>query len=320
MTMSYLTEETEEFIGRDQEIKLFSSWLEDSSAHRILFFHDAEDQERKGGIGKTRLLKRLIALVNERYKNFIPVPIDFFNITERNAIIVAERVVRGLQARFPDWSARSFEQLRETQKRNDRESLVDAFIADLRALEERMAETNSHLLLFFDTFEVIEHNPVIAVLDPSHTFPDNYQMSRIRAVIAGRNAPVWSHQNWVKRQHEVKPEPLSPFTPEEMRQYVALNADIDVDEMSTEILKKIYEKTEGRPILIGLVVDFLNRKVMSLEKLLDVPTSQFEEYLVGQINQLDSPQKRAILIMAHIYHRFNAELLDMIMQKPGLLS
>jgi len=50
------------FIGRKKERELFEQWLtDDNSPVQVLYFHDkAEEPEKKGGIGKTWLLKECI--------------------------------------------------------------------------------------------------------------------------------------------------------------------------------------------------------------------------------------------------------------------
>ncbi len=92
-----------------------------------------------------------------------------------------------------------------------REQLADALAADLRLLHQQMVEIDTYLLLFFDTYELIEYNPITAVLRPSQTFPDRYQSNRVRAIIAGRNAIDWTHQNWIGRENEVVVHALPPF-------------------------------------------------------------------------------------------------------------
>jgi tetratricopeptide (TPR) repeat protein len=75
---------------------------------------------------------------------------------------------------------------------------------------------------------------------------------------------------------------------------------------------------EGRPILVGLVVDILNARIMTLEKLLKIREVDFEASLVAQVHEFENPIAWAILFMAHIYHRFNSKLLDLIINEPGL--
>ena len=75
--------ETQAFIGREQEILFLNRWLADGDAPAVVYIHDAlKDQEKKGGIGKTWLLRRFYELVESTpERTTLPVAIDFFNAT-----------------------------------------------------------------------------------------------------------------------------------------------------------------------------------------------------------------------------------------------
>ncbi len=321
---------TEEFIGRDEEIIFFREWLDHPDASPIVYFHDAlEEQEKKGGIGKTWLLRKLLKLVEEQYKNNIPVMADFFNVEDRDGIVVAERVVQSLQKKYPDWSPRSFAstleqyrdvaQDRKTETTTVRELLGNALTNDLHLLDEQMHKENVYLLLLFDTYELIEHNPITAVLNSWQAFPDNYGCDRVLAVIAGRNELDWSHQNWTGREHEVHIRALQPFNYDETVQYLSSNTyGCDVGQLPEQTSRALYKRTEGRPILVGLVTDVLNTQTKKVDELTAISQGHFEESLVEEINNFDNPIKWAILFMAHIYHRFNETLWNWLKEQPSL--
>jgi tetratricopeptide (TPR) repeat protein len=322
---------TEEFIGRHDEIDIFTRWFTNPGVPQILYFYDAlEELDKKGGIGKTRLLRKCVQLIAEQQKNFIPISVDFFNVEDRDSVVVAERIVQKLQERYPEWSAESFNKTlveythavsrKKTNMADIRERLGNALTADLLTLREQLIKTNTYLVVFFDTFELIEHNPITAVLRPYQTFPDNYYFDRILFVIAGRNPLNWSHQNWIGRQKDVNSVPISPFKDKEAIQYLTIKADLyDIRGVPQDKLQVLVERTERRPILLGLVADVLNQlEQKSLDRLITISKPDFEASLVEQINGFDSPIKWAIFFMAHIYHRFDETLLTMIMQKPAL--
>jgi len=60
------------------------------------------------------------------------------------------------------------------------------------------------LFMLFDTYELIEQNPGVAVLRFSQSFSDDYRFERIGVVITGRNALDWSQPNGCDRETEVK--------------------------------------------------------------------------------------------------------------------
>jgi tetratricopeptide (TPR) repeat protein len=324
------------FIGRKKEIELFEHWLaEDECTNaRILYVHDeAEEQEKKGGIGKTRLLREFAARGRAARPDLAIVSIDFFNVADRDRIVIAERVVQGLQQAFPAWSPAAFSRAlfeyraggyvsglspeKDVADIRIRDALSEALSTDLRALEAYLPAANRSLLLFFDTFEVIEDNPSIAVLGLARTFPDDYHFPHIGCVIAGRNRLNWSHINWAGRQQEVAAISLRAFARDEMLDYLAAGSLYDLPIQAQEV-QTLYQLTAGRPILIGLVADVLNHRIMSLEQLLAVPHSQFEERLVSQVNNLQDPLNWVILFMAHVYHRFNMHILDWIVRHSQL--
>ena len=322
----------ENFIGRKDELAQFVRWLEDVDGSLIFYLHDAlGDPAKKGGIGKTWLLRRFATLIKKRkdlQERFIPVFIDFFDVAGRDGVVIAERIVKALQEVYPHWSAQNFKkilhQYHETllqKKAGSADILVrlsDALSNDLYLLHERMLETNTSLLLLCDTFELIENNPITAVLHTSHTFPETYNFDRIRVVIAGRNALNMRHQNWIGRENEITFAPLAPFNYEEAIQYLDYHDKSLCEDISEEVLQALYKRTEGRPILLGLVIDVLSNPGKSLEELVRIPQASFEEDLVTQINDFGEPIKWVIFFMAHVYHRFDLAFLDLIMSTPEL--
>jgi len=314
---------TDSFIGHEQELAAFERWFTntDPAAPWILFFHDALDQpEKKGGVGKTWLLRKCAATVKLQYKDVAVAVIDFFSVADRDGVVIAQRIVESLQAIYPQWSPTSFLEVQSeyqavTEQRDSSLTtrLYEALSHDMAMLDQQLADADKHLLVFFDTFELIETHPLIAVLGLNfpHTFPSNYGFRHIGVVIAGRNAPDWTHQNWKGRESEVQIVPIEPFSVEEMVQFLRDNCTAlpHLEAQSMQALA-LHERTQGRPILIGLVTDVLNRRILTLEQLLKTSTSHFESYLVVQINRLGQPINWIILFMAHVYHRFNLTLLN----------
>ncbi|QBD79923.1 tetratricopeptide repeat protein [Ktedonosporobacter rubrisoli] len=319
----------EDFIGRGQEIAFFDEWLNSQEAPAIVYFHDAlEEAEKKGGIGKTWLLRRLYQLAQQQYEHVVPVMVDFFNIEDRDGVVIVERLIKAIQAHYPHWIPEAFQrqlaeyrnaaQGRRAEAAGLRDDLGDTFAADLYRLQQDMQRDNTYILLFFDTFERIEHNPISAVLRSSQTFPDTYQSSRVRAIIAGRNEINWSHPNWTGREHKIIVRELAPFSYEETLQYLNSRLYHSIKDVPEEFLRALYERTEGRPILIGLVSDILNKQTRDLQSLLSASRTIFEASLLEEVNLFDSPSTWAIFIMAHIYHRFDEDLLSTIMNSKGL--
>ena len=86
---------TDNFIGRSRELRIFTQWLADTDSPWILYFYDAiKEKSKKGGIGKTWLLRQCAMLAKQYQPNIAIVMIDFFDITYRDGIAIAERTGR----------------------------------------------------------------------------------------------------------------------------------------------------------------------------------------------------------------------------------
>lgn len=318
------------FIGREDEMQTFKRWLNDPAAPWILYIHDkTEEIEKKGGVGKTSLLRRFVGYVKDERPEIGVVVSDFFNVGDRDRIFLAEKIVAGLQQMYASWYPDAFynaiAQYRievtqlsagsgsENTATRIREDAAAGLADDLLRLDAYLEHEQKTLLLVFDTYEAIEQNPGIAVLRLAQTFPDNYQIQRVRVILAGRNKLNWAHQNWQGRQQEVKEIALPPFNVQEMREYIDSECSVEVPQNSWQE-QALYDRTEGRPIMIGLAVDVLNHHILSLDKLVEVTRPAFEGYLVSQINKLQHPLNWVTLFMAHVYHRFNFSLLEWILQ------
>lgn len=313
----------ENFIGRQKEIELFTQWLATPNEPWIFYIYDAlSEPEKKGGVGKTRLLRRYATLAKQANLKTTIAMIDFFSVADRDGIAVAERLVQELQVTYPDWSPTTFiEAVKEYRSTIDNENvdatdsklkISDALTTALQELEERLHETDASILIFFDTFELIELNPTIAALSPAKTFPDNYHFDHIRVVMAGRNALDWTHPNWQGREQEVRALALEPFNQQEMLRMFEAESIYEIPTHS-EQEHALYARTEGRPIIIGLTIDVVNHRILTLENLLAVPKAEFESYLVPQINQLENPLNWVILVMAHVYHHFNMAVVEWLL-------
>jgi tetratricopeptide (TPR) repeat protein len=312
------------FIGREKEIAHFKDWLNNTHAPRVLYFHDAaEEPERKGGIGKTFLLRYCADLVSER-KDISIVNADFFSVGNRDSIFLAEHVIDGLQRLFPDWEPTAFRAALSSFRAKTLSAaeggaqlqrlLVSELAQDLQRLEAHFHEAKT-LLVFLDTFETIEQNPELVVLRPGQPFPDTYQIPITRFVIAGRNRLDEKHPNWQQgRLADVVSVPVEPFDRQEMMAYVE-EKSISVIPTEEQQITALYKYTEGRPILIGLAIDVLNHRILTLEKLLNVRPAEFEQYLVEQINYLENPLNWVTLFMAHVYHRFTLDMLEHILKQ-----
>ncbi|GHO93576.1 hypothetical protein KSF_036240 [Reticulibacter mediterranei] len=330
-------EKKSHFIGREQEIQQFTTWLHQPDAPWILYFHDkTEEPEKKGGIGKTWLLREC-AKEARQHPDIGVLMVDFFSVDDRDRLFLADKIVGAFHNLCPRWEYPAFAKIREQYNSKKMESanvgsvsdvaedettftaIAAALVEDIQRLEPILAEEQKTLLIIFDTFEVIEDNPIIAVLRSSQTFPDTYSSSHMKVLMAGRNRLNWNHPNWLGRQAEVQSVTLYPFNVQEMLDYIDAEAIYSLPPQDEQQIAALYKRTEGRPIMIGLVVDVLNNRIQSLDELMVIAEQHFEEHLIPQINKLENPINWVILFMAHAYHHFNLTLLEQILdQVPQL--
>lgn len=85
----------------------------------------------------------------------------------------------------------------------------------------------------------------------------------------------------------------------------------DLQTPSHEVQEVIYEKSGGHPVIVALAADWLAEwGIGAISEVKDLQPAQFKRAMVSKILDLSTPEDQAILRMAHIYHRFNAEILD----------
>ena len=148
------------FIGRESEIARYKDWLNDPKERRILYFHDAfADDAKKGGIGKTWLLQQCKELTQRDYPDKTVVTADFFNVQDRNGVVIAERIITQLKLTHPTWYPSASEAILAEYRESSRNAsddrtlqkrLANAIASDLSALDEQLQKTGRYLLLFYD--------------------------------------------------------------------------------------------------------------------------------------------------------------------------
>jgi tetratricopeptide (TPR) repeat protein len=203
-------EKSGHFIGRREEIQLFQGWLRDLSAPWIPYFYGStEELEKKGGIGKTWLLRECARVAEQEHSNIGVLIIDFFTVEDRDRLFLAEKVAQAFHQLCPEWNYTAFaaildqyrtRQLEDTLSKPTADVAEDettftaiaaALVEDIQRLEPLPEQQQKTLLLCFDTFELIAENPIIAVLRRSQKFPDSYGSTHIKVLMAGRNRLNW---------------------------------------------------------------------------------------------------------------------------------
>src|SRR5579871_611796 len=95
----------EYFIGHTKELETFLHWVSHNDTPHILFFHDFTDiPEKKGGVGKTWLLRKCAELEKKYHPQTAIAIVDFFGVEDRDGVEVARRIVKSVQEVYPNWT------------------------------------------------------------------------------------------------------------------------------------------------------------------------------------------------------------------------
>jgi|GEM_PF-3371421 len=287
------------FIGRKQEIEDFWNTLENSK-RRILHI------QAQGGMGKTKLLIELIDQLEHhlpRGKTAIYPDelIDLYHTSYQIELGILTTIAN----QFPD----SFKSFREQVSRyhhepssSVQEELRDCFIGCYSELKA------NYIILFFDTVEEI-NEPIKNFFEM--VFPRLLEAQPCTLIVtAGRKEfPV------KKLDIATKTLLLNGFSLEDITDYfnhedIKALPDIDLNDFyeDQKLLTNLFELSLGKPILIGLTVDWIRNGNLS-RQLLTLDPHEFEENLVRQVGLGSLPENRVILAMAHFHKRFDEKIL-----------
>jgi tetratricopeptide (TPR) repeat protein len=283
------------FIGREKEIKDFWDTLENSK-QRILHIQAA------GGMGKTKLLTEFInqleGLPRDKTAIYPNEPIDLYHTTYQ----IELGILTSIASQFPS-SFKSFREhiskYRREPSSTAQEELRDEFIKCYRELKA------NYIVLFFDTVEEI-NEPIKNFFHA--VFPRLLEAQPSTLIVTAGRKPFPIEQLF----SSLKTIELTGFIQSDIFDYfqhTEIRSLIKTDFCDNEdLLEKLAELSQGKPILIGLTVDWM-RNGNFLDTLLDMPPEEFERNLVKQIELLSRPENQVILAMAHFYKRFDERIL-----------
>jgi tetratricopeptide (TPR) repeat protein len=283
------------FIGRQPELALFEQMLEHAKEQEWILNIYGE-----GGIGKTQLLQRYVALAieHQRHDNNLLVttkPIDLYLTAHQVELGILKSLADQL---YPEQFQSFYTAFNQYYNSPDALTILrEKFLEVYKNLT-----TVRHIVLFFDTIEIASEaakrffNEMLPRLKDAH--PGTF-------VIAAGRTPLQTEPH-----HSIKVLKLTGLSPEEIGQYF----ESQQIEMSPEIINRLATLSGGRPILIALMVDWLNFG-NTPEELVDQLPQQFEQAMVERVSQLRFPEDQTILAMAHFYRRFGEQILARIFDK-----
>lgn len=330
------------FVGRQKEREQFKHFLAPESRVNILSIHTDGD----GGIGKTQLVLRM----QKDCKSFPNVVfakdlIDFYHTESRSRHGVMRQIASNLGAEnFPEFG-KLLQDYQVTVDISERQELFpkveEAFQRDYFSFSARMKDDRKIIVLFFDTYEVIQGSEIIvngqkqaettefSQWIETQLFPHIFENTRI--VVSGRYPLQEADRSRLLKIN------LAHFSLSDTIDFWKecfkgrnLTAEIGPD----ELIETFHTLADGRPVLLALFADWVNyeRNPLSPKELLhkieqgagkitqhNITKDQkqlFEKALIERIKLLIEPEDKAVTYMAVAYRRMTPEMFYFLTNIP----
>jgi tetratricopeptide (TPR) repeat protein len=313
------------FVGRSSELDKVRDWLGRSRGGLVLV-------TGSGGIGKTSLLQK----ISNEYSandNFV---VEYFDLAEQPIAIINQAVhlVNSIGVEnFPEFD----------QKLRKLEAAKGEYIAEYDVVDTCIQEVAAYLdiyekklLRITDTFEIalkykLDKDAFARGINEKLNVIQNTFF-----VIAGRDklddrdilGEILPILQEVFGDENILHIPLSGFDSNEKKEFFTVYDEHR--KIPQTIREKLYMLTEGRPVLLLLAIDWLQKNIplpemieKSLSELLELIKSEdsgkellskFEFELVSKVRELGTPLDIAVLYMAHIDRRIDSGLLSILLE------
>ena len=276
------------FVGREKELSKINDLL---TTHReggkwiLTLYGD-------GGIGKTQLLQRYVDIVSEEKKKSndrilaMDKPVDLY--------LTAHQLEKGILKEIASQLAPDeFNDFLESVEKNENitlEKLRNSFLDIYSSIDAHQ------IILFFDTTELASEGAKTFFYEMLPKLKHVNQNTFI--VSAGRKFLTMLPPDSAEQIN------LSGLSIKDVTEYFE-QQDFP---LSQKEIEKLTHLSRGRPILLGLTLDWL-KFGHAPEELLETTPEKFEQAVVERITQLLFPEDQVILLAAHLYRRFNEEIL-----------
>jgi len=290
------------FVGRNKEIQLFTEMLNNSTEDSSWGLHI----EAKGGMGKTQLLHKFMEISKDLPSGFTALItddlIDLYHTIHQTEL----GILKAIADQFKQQFTKFYEEFLDYQAAPQDSTLSELKQTFIKCYQNLKA---NHIILVFDTTEEMSEGA-------KHFFHEMLpKLKKIQPetfiISAGRTPfPI---DNIEDIKNPIINMPLEGLSCEEVKEYFS-NDSISL-QLSESTIKELTARSQGRPILIGLIVDSLKNNNYP-EELLDCKSNEeFERMLVGGIQELDKEQNLVILALAHLYRHFDEKILAHIFDK-----
>ena len=300
------------FIGRKEALAIIASFISFKEEENVLLI----SSNGAGGIGKTRLLRKLIEYKKEHRDSFINLNkietfVDFYETENRYEIGLLKNIARYLEqgsdehSIFPSFKNKYSEFEKNFGDISIREKIISEaksiFITEYEKYVDELKHEDKNILFIFDSYEYIQftdnktENTTARNSDFANFFKkliiENLSKSNTKFVIAGRFEIVELKEfsETSKNLLKVKEILLDNFTIDETKDYwkefLGLRAKKNMDNsdimnrFGTKDKIELYRKlSQGKPILLALIFDYISFKPNEIFK-------HFQEYEIqSEIN------------------------------------
>ncbi len=287
------------FIGREEALNVFYSRpAYRSMANGVYYVGD-------GGTGKTWLLRKIIADNQDEPGLEVSNIIDFYDTTNNTLHGLQDTIQNRLKVEGKDFFERYRTMVARLRKGRDIKLEDKVNYTFIECCQEAVA--NREVVLLLDTFERVQNRYVGAWLLEKF-LP---QVRGLIIVLAGRPEKAEVPKNIVTFE-------LSGFNEQEAEKYIRMQSSIS----SPDIIRTIWQRTEGLPLLIELVLDLVSpMREQFLSKLSELPPGELIKHrddlkrmLVGQFAAPVNNYNRIIWAMSHLWRRFDLPMLKYLVE------
>lgn len=273
------------------EVTEFSSWLRDSERQQWVTALIGP-----GGIGKSQLIEHIADTEQRKEDVLVTVrTIDLYWTAHQVEVGILRSIA--LQLGGESSFANFFRLLRDTTLPKDASDLIrGAFFDDYTNLSQKS------VLLIFDTLEVASDSAIRFLTKVAPRLRSINPNTRI--LIAGRQLPLV-----LARLDYIRTINLKGLTREDFSEYLSAVTGRDVP---TEIVARVHEITDGRPMWAGLLADWIKAGNAPL----NIDTKSFEDFrrdVLKPVENLNIPENFAVLAIAHLNRRCNEKLLSRVL-------
>jgi len=325
------------YIEREGAVEEFERFLSSDAVHILNIFTNGD-----GGIGKTRLLLKFQQYCSENPEKVVTAKrlVDFYNTESHTKLGIMRQIADSVGRDHLPAFKESLEEYEKTSDASILPRVENTFRESYRAFSERQQQENKRVVLFFDTYEVIQKvdeeasasGTELSLWIETKLFPE--LAGNTKFVVSGRYALTDITQTGLS----VQPLELPHFSLAETSDFLKTWFEEDEEALikkfgSEERINTFHALANGRPILLALLVDNINyeRKPLSPDKFLyDIEKQTgkigeaitekqkeiFEKALIYRIADISTPEDRTVTLMAIAYRRMTAGLLSFLIGQP----